>query len=86
VGAAIAATGFSFALTGAFACAAFTSTAGVFALVADALTDALAAAGFADAAVLAAVFLTLLATGLLTGFLAAVATIDSSVGDTALKN
>jgi hypothetical protein len=34
---------------------------------------------------LAAVFLTLLATGLLTGFLAAVATIDSSVGDTALE-
>jgi hypothetical protein len=38
------------------------------------------------AAALAAGFLGLLATGLLTGFLAAVATIDSSVGDTALKN
>jgi len=41
---------------------------------------------FAGAAALAAGFLGLLATGLLTGFLAAVATIDSSVGDTALKN
>jgi hypothetical protein len=40
--------------------------------------------GFAGGAALAAVFLVLLATGLLTGFLAAVATIDSSVGDTAL--
>jgi hypothetical protein len=41
---------------------------------------------FTGAAALAAGFLGLLATGLLTGFLAAVATIDSSVGDTALKN
>jgi hypothetical protein len=43
-------------------------------------------ASFTGAAALAAGFLGLLATGLLTGFLAAVATIDSSVGDTALKN
>jgi len=52
---------------------------------------ALAAAGDFEAAAtggaaLAADFLALLVTGLLTGFLAAVATIDSSVGDTALKN
>jgi hypothetical protein len=41
--------------------------------------------GFAGAAGLAMVFLALLDTGLLAGFLAAVATIDSSVGDTALE-
>jgi hypothetical protein len=41
---------------------------------------------FTGATAFTAGFLALLAAGLLTGFLAAVATIDSSVVDTALKN
>jgi len=70
----------AFTATG-FAGAAFADAMGVFALLAATLA---AFTGFAGGAALAAVFLALLATGLLTGFLAAVATIDSSVGDTAL--
>jgi len=70
----------------ALAGTAFADATGVFALLVAVLAVTFAAVtGFAGAADLAAVFLALLATGLLTGFLAAVATIDSSVGDTALE-
>jgi len=70
--------GFAFAVfpVASFAGAAFVLLAATFGAAVD----------FADTSALAAGFLTLLATGLVTGFLAAVATIDSSVVDTALKN
>jgi hypothetical protein len=81
-GAGFAATTFPFALTGAGT--AFAGAADTFTLAAAVLAAA-AVTGFAGDMDFVEGFLALLDTGLLAGFLAAVATIDSSVGDTALE-